>query len=200
MKVPVDYIKNIILPNCNYDKKIAEAFVKIPRHYFVDEALHKLAYKDEALPIGFGQTISKPSIVAKMTSLLDPNPSDKILEIGTGSGFQAAILSRLVSEVFTVERISSLYLRASNNIRKLFINNVRFKIDNGKIGWEEHAPFDKIIVTAESQNLPNELIFQLKNKGKMVIPIKGILKVITKKNNSILEESVSECKFVKFIT
>ncbi|KAA0258521.1 protein-L-isoaspartate(D-aspartate) O-methyltransferase [Deferribacter autotrophicus] len=200
MKIPEDYIQKIILPSCNYDKRIAEAFIKIPRHYFVDEALHKLAYKDEALPIGFGQTISKPSTVAKMTFLLDPKPADKVLEIGTGSGFQAAILSKLASEVFTVERISGLYKRASSTIRKLFINNVRFKIDNGKIGWEENAPFDKIIVTAEAENFPDELLLQLKNNGKMVIPIKGILKVFTKKDADLIEEAVSECKFVKFVT
>ncbi|MGA1861912.1 protein-L-isoaspartate(D-aspartate) O-methyltransferase [Deferribacter thermophilus] len=198
MRVPENFIKDIIIPACN-DERIAEAFVKVPRHFFVDEALLKLAYKDDALPIGYGQTISKPSTVAKMTKVLNPQPSDRVLEIGTGSGFQAAILSKLVSEVYTVERIPALYSRATNIIRRLYIHNIRFKIDNGKIGWEEYAPFDKIIVTAGAEELPQELLYQLKNGGRLVIPLKGELKLFIKENNKLIESKIGNCNFVKFV-
>ena len=199
MIVPEKFIREIIAPACNYEKRICEAFVKVPRHKFVDEALITLSYNDDALPIGYGQTISKPSTVAYMTYLLDPQKSDRVLEIGTGSGYQAAILSKLVNEVYTVERISALYSKASKTIRSMFINNVRFKVDNGVIGWQEHSPYDKIIVTAEADILPEDLLFQLKEGGLMVIPLKGELKLLKKKKDSFTELSVGECKFVKFV-
>ncbi|BAI79768.1 protein-L-isoaspartate (D-aspartate) O-methyltransferase [Deferribacter desulfuricans SSM1] len=198
MRIPEYFLKEIIAPACN-NERIVEAFKKVPRHLFIDDALIKLAYKDDALPIGYGQTISKPSTVAKMTAILDPQPNDKVLEIGTGSGFQAAILSKLVSEVYTVERIPALYRRATTIIRKLYIHNVKFKIDNGKVGWEEYAPYDKIIVTAGAELLPEELLNQLKDGGRLVIPINNTLKLYIKESNKLIKKNISECKFVKFV-
>jgi protein-L-isoaspartate(D-aspartate) O-methyltransferase len=194
-----EYIDNIIAPNCNNNKEIIDAFIKYDRIKFVDEAFALKAYKDDALPIGFGQTISKPSTVAYMTYLLNVKPTDRILEIGTGSGFQAAILSYLCDTVYTVERIQKLYLRASDLLRKFFIHNVKFKLDNGILGWEERAPFDKIIVTAAADILPEMLLKQLKLGGKMIIPIDEKISLITKHDKGYSEEKLKNCNFVKFI-
>jgi protein-L-isoaspartate(D-aspartate) O-methyltransferase len=193
------YIDNIVAPNCNNNKNIMEAFLKIDRSKFIDTAIAYKAYVDDALPIGFGQTISKPSTVAFMTYLLALNSNDIVLEIGTGSGFQAAILSCLVDTVYTVERIPQLYQRASDVIRKQFINNVRFKIDNGKIGWQENAPFDKIIVTAGASHMPDELLNQLKIGGKMVIPLSEEIVVIDKLEDGYKETKTKPCSFVEFV-
>jgi protein-L-isoaspartate(D-aspartate) O-methyltransferase len=193
------YINEIVAPNCKNDQRIIDAFVKIDRLKFLDAAMASKAYKDDALPIGFGQTISKPSTVAFMTYMLQIKETDMILEIGTGSGFQAAILSYLADTVYTVERIPQLYQRASSIIRKQFINNVYFKIDNGKIGWEEKAPFDKIIVTAGADSMPEELLSQLKIGGKMVIPLKDEIVVIDKTKDGIETKKTKSCSFVEFV-
>lgn len=194
-----DYIKNIIAPNCNNDEKIIEAFIKYDRAKFVDDAFIVKAYKDDALPIGFGQTISKPSIVAYMTSMLDVKPTDNVLEIGTGSGFQAAILSYLCDTLHTVERIPQLYVKTCNLLRKFFIHNIKFKLDDGNIGWEERGPFDKIIVTAGAEILPEILLNQLKIGGKMIIPLSNNISIITKSEKGYKEEKLKDCKFVKLV-
>lgn len=200
MKIPERYIKDIVAPNCNNDERIIQAFLHCPRDKFVDEALQRIAYEDNALPIGFGQTISKPSTVAYMTYMLAPNPEDKVLEIGTGSGFQSGILSFLSSQVYTVERIPQLSYRASLVLKKLHRKNIKFKVDNGYIGWSEFAPYDKIIVTASAEDIPNELINQLSIGGRMVIPVKDVIKIIEKQSdNSFRTIDGENCKFVEFI-
>ncbi len=194
-----NYIKNIIAPNCNNEEKIIEAFIKFDRIKFIDEAFALKAYNDDALPIGFGQTISKPSTVAYMTYILDIKPEDKILEIGTGSGFQAAILSHLCDTVYTVERIKQLYIRTCDLLRNLFIHNIKFKLDDGSIGWQEKAPFDKIIVTAATDILPETLLKQLKINGKMIIPLADSISLITKSKTGLKEKKLKDCNFVKLI-
>jgi protein-L-isoaspartate(D-aspartate) O-methyltransferase len=147
----------------------------MPRHLFLDEAMANRAYEDSALPIGFGQTISQPFIVARMTeALLGDNPSArprKVLEIGTGSGYQAAVLAMLVSKVYTVERIQELHKRAVELMQRLQLRNVQCKYDDGTLGWPQQAPFDAIIVTAAPPQVPEALMEQLAVGGCMVIPV-----------------------------
>jgi len=199
-RVPDKFLKEIIAENCSNNIEIIEAFSKVPRHKFVDEALINIAYQDNALPIGYGQTISKPSTVAYMTYLLEPSNTDEILEIGTGSGFQTAILSRLCKTVYTVERIPQLYERASRILRSMHFGNIRFKIDNGNAGWEENAPFDKILITAGHTEIPKTLISQLKNGGRIVLPLNNEIVIAEKKDDTlILKNTSKECKFVDFV-
>ena len=183
--------------------QIIRVMLEIPRHLFVPEKYKSQAYEDTPLPIGYGQTISQPYIVALMTELIDPQPDDKVLEIGTGSGYQAAILSRLVKEVHTIERIKELAEFAEQNLKKLDINNVYIYIKDGTEGLKEQAPFDKIIVTASAPDIPQPLIEQLKEGGKMVIPIGTThfqtLKLIEKINNKIKISNKGGCIFVKLI-
>ncbi len=150
---------------------VIKAMRSTPRHEFVPLSERKYAYLDMALPIGEGQTISPPFIVAYMTEALDPQPDDKVLEIGTGSGYQAAVLSPLVREVYTIEIVESLGKRAKKTLEHLHYDNVHVKIGNGYQGWPEHAPFDKIIVTCSPEQAPPALIDQLKEGGRMVIPV-----------------------------
>ena len=200
IRVPEKFINEVIAPACGNDEGIKQAFRDVPRHKFIDEAMSKLAYHDSALPIGFGQTISKPSTVAYMTHLLSISHSDRVLEIGTGSGFQAGIISRLCKSVYTVERIPALYHRSSVVLRKLHFFNIHFKIDNGKIGWKEHAPFDKIIVTAGGDNLPEELAEQLNVGGVLVMPLKNKIRFCIKSSEGLVwKDTERECKFVEFV-
>lgn len=150
---------------------VLQAMRKVPRHLFVDEALANQAYNDHPLPIGYGQTISQPYIVALMSALLEPQPGLSVLEIGTGSGYQAAILAEMGLKVYTVERINSLYFQVSKRLKELGYHNIRVKLDDGTLGWPEQAPFDRIIVTAGAPNLPEPLLEQLSDSGIMVIPV-----------------------------
>lgn len=147
----------------------------MPRHLFVDEAMANRAYEDSALPIGFGQTISQPFIVARMTeAVLGDNPAEKprkVLEIGTGSGYQAAVLAMLVDKVYTVERIHELHKRAQELMQRLQLRNVQCKYDDGALGWPQQAPFDAIIVTAAPSQVPEGLLEQLAPGGRMIIPV-----------------------------
>jgi protein-L-isoaspartate(D-aspartate) O-methyltransferase len=151
--------------------RVIEAMRQTPRHEFVPLNERKNAYLDMALPIGEGQTISPPFIVAYMTETLDPQPDDKVLEIGTGSGYQAAVLSPLVKEVYTIEIVEPLGRKAIKALERLRYDNVHAKIGDGYQGWAEHAPFDKIIVTCSPENVPPKLVEQLKEGGRMVIPM-----------------------------
>lgn len=155
------------------DREVLQAMRTIPRHEFVPEDVRPLAYADRPLPIGYGQTISQPFIVAIMTGLLDPESSDKVLEIGTGSGYQAAVISPLVDEVFTIEIVPGLGERAGETLKRLGFENVKTKIADGYYGWPKEAPFDGIIVTAAASHIPPPLIRQLKPGGRMIIPIGG---------------------------
>jgi len=153
------------------DKKVVQAVAAAPRHEFVPPSLRALAYLNNALPIGEGQTISQPYIVALMTHLLGVDENMTVLEIGTGSGYQAAVLAALVRHVYTIEIIESLGKRAEDTLVRLGYDNVTVKIGDGYIGWEEHAPFDAIIVTAAPEEVPQPLIDQLKTGARMVVPV-----------------------------
>jgi protein-L-isoaspartate(D-aspartate) O-methyltransferase len=144
----------------------------VPRHIFVDEALGSRAYEDTALPIGFGQTISQPYIVARMTeALLEGGPLDKVLEVGTGCGYQTAVLSPLVSKLYTIERIEPLITRAKQRLKELEVRNVRFRHGDGSVGWKAHAPFDGILVAAAPLTVPEGLLKQLKVGGRLIVPV-----------------------------
>ena len=154
------------------DEVVLSALGMIPRHIFVDEALSSRAYEDGSLPIGFGQTISQPYIVARMTEILrNGHPLEKVLEIGTGCGYQTAVLSKVAKEVYSVERIRPLLMKARNHLRELKLTNIKLKHADGAMGIPELAPFDGIIVTAAARHVPQELLDQLAVGGRMVIPV-----------------------------
>jgi protein-L-isoaspartate(D-aspartate) O-methyltransferase len=153
------------------NKKVLDAMNSVPRHLFVPVEYRRGSYFDQPLPIGLGQTISQPYIVALMTEMLDVDNDDTVLEIGTGSGYQAAVLSTIVKELYTIEIIEELGLQASERLKSLGYDNVKVKISDGGLGWPEKAPFDVIIVTAAAPKIPEPLIKQLKPGGRMVIPV-----------------------------
>lgn len=153
------------------DPRVMKAIGQVPRHEFVPESERAYAYENRPLPIGHGQTISQPYVVAIMTDMLNLKPGSKVLELGTGSGYQAAILAELAGEVYTIEIVEALGLEAKQRLQKLGYKNVITKIGDGYYGWEEHAPFDAIIVTAAASHIPPPLIKQLKPGGRMVIPV-----------------------------
>ena len=183
---------------------VLDAMRNVPRHLFVPENIQGYAYDDSPLPIGAGQTISQPYIVAFMTELLEPVPGMKILEIGTGSGYQAAILAYLGCEVYTVELLEELAAGAKKTFTTLGFDNVKAKHGNGYMGWAEEAPFDAIIVTAAPASIPEILIEQLKDGGKMIIPVGEVysvqsLKIIFKKNGKIIENDLLPVRFVPMV-
>jgi len=183
------------------DKNTLKALEVVPRHLFVPEEYQDQAYDDGPLPIGYGQTISQPYIVAYMTELLNVGPDDVVLEIGTGSGYQAAILSRIVKKVYTVEIVEELGLAAKERLKALNYDNVEVKIGDGYYGWEEHAPYSGIIVTAASEYIPPPLIKQLKDKGRMIIPVGSPFSVqnlmlVEKSGDKIRTKSLIPVRFV----
>jgi len=155
------------------DKAVLDSMLRVPRHLFVPTKFGALAYQDSPVPIGYGQTISQPYIVALMTQALEVKPGMKVLEIGTGSGYQAAVLAEITDRVFTIEIIRPLYQSASERLKNLGLNEVKTRLGDGYYGWKEYAPFDKIIVTAAALHVPPPLFEQLKPGGKMVIPVGG---------------------------
>ncbi|MBI4481474.1 MAG: protein-L-isoaspartate(D-aspartate) O-methyltransferase [Acidobacteria bacterium] len=161
------------------DRGVLEAMRRVPRHLFVPPESRADAYDDQPLPIGYGQTISQPYIVAYMTQLLDLKPGMKALEVGTGSGYQAAILAQLIDEVYTIEIIEALGREAAGRLKKLGHQDVRVKIGDGYFGWPEHGPFDAIVVTAAANHIPPPLLQQLKPGGRMAIPVGGPFQVQT---------------------
>jgi len=158
------------LGKASLDRRVLEVMTKVPRHEFVRLELQPLAYADTPLPSGYGKTISQPFIVALMTDLLELQPTDVVLEVGTGLGYQAAILAELAARVFTIEVIEELALDARQRLGRLGYTSVEVRVGNGRAGWPEHAPFDKIIATAAPDLIPPALIYQLKPGGRMVIP------------------------------
>ncbi|MFO1512781.1 MAG: protein-L-isoaspartate(D-aspartate) O-methyltransferase [Verrucomicrobiota bacterium] len=180
--------------------RVLAAMVKIPRHEFVPEVQRPLAYEDRALPIGYGQTISQPYIVGLMTEQLDPRPADRVLEIGTGSGYQAAVLSGLVREVYSIEIIAQLAQRAGADLRRLGYTNVFARTGDGYQGWPEAAPFDAVIVTCAPDNVPQPLIEQLKDGGRMIIPVGPLddqeLVLLCKRANQLEKTAVLPVRFV----
>ena len=153
------------------DPRVLEAMGRVPRHEFVPKGARAQAYEDWPLPIGHGQTISQPYIVAFMTAALEPKPGDRVLEIGTGSGYQAAVLSLLVAEVYSIEIVEPLALRAADDLKRLGYGNVKVRAGDGHLGWPEAAPFDAIIVTCAPEAVPRALVDQLKAGGRMIIPV-----------------------------
>lgn len=192
-----------LVPRGIHDKAVLEAMRTVPRHLFVDDAMYSSAYGDHPLPIGSGQTISQPYIVALMTQALQLQGNERILEIGTGSGYQAAILSKLCERVYTIERIDSLLVRARKAFDKLHYLNIISRIDDGTAGWTSEAPFDGIIVTAGGPKVPEPLIEQLADPGRMVIPVGDQyvqdLRLIEKKDGEISDQIIEHVRFVNLI-
>lgn len=182
------------------DPRVLQVMAKVPREKFIAARLESRAYEDGPLPIGFEQTISQPYIVAFMTQALKPKPTDRVLEIGTGSGYQAAILGELVAQVYTIEIVRPLAQRAATILNALGYKNVLVKGGDGYKGWPEHAPFDSIIVTAAPDHIPQPLVEQLKEGGRMVIPVgkrfAQELKVMEKRGGAMKETAILPVKFV----
>ena len=186
------------------DERVLTAIRTVPRHLFIDEALASRAYEDTALPIGKGQTISQPWVVARMTeALLEDGVPSKVLEIGTGSGYQAAVLATLVAQVCTVERIDELQRLARRRFRKLGIDNVKCRYDDGRSGWSEHAPYDAIIVTAGAAAVDAALVDQLAVGGVLIAPVGGAssqqLLRLRKREDGIARDSLGAVVFVPLL-
>ena len=185
------------------DKNVLQAMTKVPRHLFVPEPYTESAYEDMPLPIGLDQTISQPYIVAFMTEALKLKPTDRVLEIGTGSGYQAAILAEICDSVYTVDIFKQLADRAGQTLDKLGYHNIMVRHGDGYQGWPEHAPFDAIIVTCAPSGIPKPLKDQLAEGGRMIIPVgdSGVQQLIllVRKNGKILQESVLPVRFVPMI-
>lgn len=184
------------------DDRVLDAIASIPRENFVDEALSHQAYDDRSLPIGSGQTISQPYIVAKMTELLRLTPTAKVLEIGTGSGYQTAVLAKLVDHVCSVERIKSLQWNTKRRLKQLDIHNISTRHGNGWQGWPERGPFDGIIVTAAASEVPQSLLEQLADKGRLVLPVgknRQTLQLIERDGDNFITTNIGEVKFVPLV-
>ncbi|HLU06009.1 MAG TPA: protein-L-isoaspartate(D-aspartate) O-methyltransferase [Woeseiaceae bacterium] len=185
-----------------FDSDIMRALGKVPRHEFVPDRQQPSAYENRPLPIGHGQTISQPYIVALMTDLSEPQADDIVLEVGTGSGYQAAVFSELVRSVYSIEIIEPLANDAKNRLERLGYSNVSTRLGDGYYGWEEHAPFDAIVVTAAASHVPPPLIKQLKPGGRMVIPVGGrfltqqLLLIEKTKNEEIITRQIAAVRFV----
>ena len=192
-----------LIPRGIHDPKTLAAMRKVPRHLFVEEALKNQAYGDFPLPIGKGQTISQPYIVALMTQALGLKGHESVLEIGTGSGYQAAILAQICAKVYTIERIDSLLVQARKVFDSLHYLNILTKLDDGTNGWPEYAPYDAIIVTAGGPRVPEPLLDQLADPGILVIPVgdRGVqdLRMVSKKNGQITEKTIEYVRFVSLI-
>ena len=202
-KLRIEMIDNQLKARNITNEYVLESFKKVKRELFVPENLKNMAYNDSPLPIGFNQTISQPYIVAIMTQLLNPEKGNIALEVGTGSGYQAAILSYLVKRIYSMERIRELRIEAQNNIRKHNIKNVFFIQGDGTIGASQYEPFDRIIVTAASPKVPQILVDQLSDNGIMIIPVGNInhqfLKKVEKKDGKITITDYDACRFVPLI-
>ena len=185
------------------DPRVLSAFRAVPRHLFVSEALREQAYGDYPLPIGEQQTISQPYIVAEMTQALELGRDDRVLEIGTGSGYQAAILAQIVYRVYTVERKRALYMQTRNLFDKLNYHNIVTKYADGTKGWQEESPFDAIVVTAGAPELPEVLITQLAEGGRLVVPVgnqhtQELIKICREKGD-VQQTNLGGCRFVKLV-
>lgn len=187
-----------------HDPAVLRAMSEVPRHLFVEEGLGARAYGDHPLPIGFGQTISQPYIVALMSQLLEAEKGMKVLEIGTGSGYQAAVLEAMGLDVYTVERLRELYFRTSRLFMRLRLLAIRMKLDDGTLGWPEAGPFDRIIVTAGGPEIPEPLVSQLADSGIMVIPVgedRSVQKLVRvrKQDGRVVTENKDSVEFVDLV-
>ncbi len=181
------------------DARVLAAMLKVPRHEFVPESYRDSAYDDNALPLKMGQTISQPYIVAYMTQALELRGTERVLEIGTGSGYQAAVLAEIVPEVYTIEILPQLQEEAAAVLNRLGYSNIKFRAGDGYLGWPEHAPYDRIIVTAAPEEVPQPLIDQLKEGGRLVVPV-GIISqdliVVEKQKSGITRRTTIPVRFV----
>ncbi|MFH1824146.1 MAG: protein-L-isoaspartate(D-aspartate) O-methyltransferase [Candidatus Firestonebacteria bacterium] len=194
-----EMVDNQIIARGIKDKKVLDALYKVERHRFVSEELINQAYDDNPLPIGEGQTISQPYIVAIMTELAELKEDDKVLEIGTGSGYQAAVLAEIAKEVYTIEIIESLAKGAEKKLNESGYKNIKVKCGDGFLGWEEHSPYDVVIVTCAPSKIPEPLLNQLKEGGRLIIPVGDVfqeLKRARKVKGKLKEESIIPVRFV----
>lgn len=198
-----DMVENQILARGITDPQVIDAMTHVPRHLFVSEAMADSAYGDFPLPIGEGQTISQPFIIAEMTQQLELCGSERVLEIGTGSGYQAAILSRMVYKVYTIERNNTLFLQTRKLFDKLKYHNIVTRYSDGTQGWKQESPFDAIIVTAGGNQIPTPLVDQLAIGGRLVMPVGGLhsqeLLKVEKTESGIKTTNLGGCRFVKLI-
>jgi len=196
-------VKEQLIPRGIRDARVLDAMRKIPRHRFVPKGMEAAAYEDRPLQIGHDQTISQPYMVALMTEALELTGGEKTLEIGTGSGYQAALLAELSLWLYTVERIEELQERARGILEALGYTNISYHISNGTLGWEEHAPYDAIMVTAAGPSLPESLKRQLADGGRLVAPVGGyghqVLVRVTRRGEKFKEERGIDCVFVRLI-
>ncbi|MFQ5901716.1 MAG: protein-L-isoaspartate(D-aspartate) O-methyltransferase [Thermodesulfobacteriota bacterium] len=196
-------VETQLIPRGITDERVLEAMRVIPRHLFVEEALQDQVYGDYPLPIGDKQTISQPFMVALMTEALELEGDEKILEVGTGSGYQTAILCKLADRVFSIERYASLASKARRLLDELNLYNLIIRVGDGTLGWVDEAPFDAIIVSASSPDIPEPLVRQLKTGGKLVIPAGGpftqtLIKLV-KEEDGITRNDLGGCRFVKLV-
>ena len=198
-----EMVRSQLLARGIRDMAVLAAMGRVPRHRFVSEALMDQAYGDFPLPIGDQQTISQPYIVAQMTQALDLQPSDRVLEIGTGSGYQAAILANIVAKVYTVERIYNLYQRCRKLFDSLRCHNIVMRYSDGTTGWSDESPFDAIIVTAGSPGIPEVLVRQLARGGRMILPVGNQhaqeLVKLTLTQEGLVKSRLGGCRFVKLV-
>jgi len=196
-------VREQLLPRGITDARVLSAMNTVPRHLFVEDALHGQAYGDFPLPIGEGQTISQPYIVALMTQALELKGGETVLEIGTGCGYQTAILAHLAGKVYSIERIKSLHIKARRLFDRMHYLNIVCKVDDGTLGWPQNAPYDAIIVTAAGPKIPLPLLEQLADPGRMVIPVGDRLGqqliVIAKENGELRQSVVESVRFVSLI-
>jgi protein-L-isoaspartate(D-aspartate) O-methyltransferase len=197
-------VKTQLIPRGIRDRRVLEAMGKVPRHRFVEQALWSEAYNDHPLPIGHKQTISQPYIVALMTEALELKGNENVLEIGTGSGYQTAVLAELSNRVYTIERIRPLMTGARNTLAELGYANILFKAFDGTIGWGQFAPFDAIVVTAGAPKVPEPLLEQLSEGGRLVIPVgnrfsQELLKITRKDKDTYTRKELGGCRFVDLI-
>ncbi|MCD4783958.1 MAG: protein-L-isoaspartate(D-aspartate) O-methyltransferase [Candidatus Eremiobacteraeota bacterium] len=187
------------------DEAVLSAMRKVPRHLFVPEKVRNYAYEDHPVPIGKGQTISQPYIVALMTDLLDLDKNDKVLEVGTGSGYQAAVLAEIAEEVYTIEIVEELHKKSNETLKQLGYKNIKTKHGDGYKGWKENAPYDAIIVTAAPEKIPEALIEQLKVGGRLIIPVGPLrrpqkLMLVTKKDKGKVQKKfITDVIFVPLV-
>ncbi len=196
-------VRTHLLPRGIKDPRVLEAMGKVPRHLFVEEALIGEAYNDHPLPIGNKQTISQPYIVALMTEALELTGTEKTLEIGTGSGYQTAVLAELTRTVFTVERVKSLMVNARDLLNKLGYKNILYKAFDGTLGWKQYEPYDAIIVTAGAPKIPQPILQQLAEGGRLIVPVgnrysQELIKVTRRKGRNI-QQNLGGCRFVDLV-
>jgi protein-L-isoaspartate(D-aspartate) O-methyltransferase len=193
-------VQEQLMPRGIHQERVLAAMAKVPREEFVPPDERALSYSDGPLPIGYDQTISQPYVVALMTEQLRPRPRDRVLEIGTGSGYQAAVLAELVAEVYSIEIVAPLARAAEATLQRLGYKNVHIKVGDGYKGWPEQAPFDAIIVTCAPEHVPQPLVDQMKEGGRMIIPVGNYLAqelyLLEKRNGQLKEEAILPVRFV----